>query len=977
LSITGYCNFIHKGSDECDNACKELITCHLKTNNFDQAGKEIDYSINLIRRHSLIVSPVEILSLKAQLKVKLGQTDEAHMLYDSIIGFNPIAIELAEANVGKGFAYIIHNSNLQEAEKAYVTAKKVIDDNSILDKILLSKLLDLYGRIKWHTGEFEAALEQFRLALAHCISVFGVSHPDVGAIYANMGIMYKNLLQYDKALEYYTLSLNLRKKFLGVDHLEVANSYNNIGYLLYKKDLFEDALTIHQKALNIRKVQLSPSHSSILQSLEHIGLCYGGMGQFREAEKYFKSILNARIEKYGINNHWVGYAYYNLGAIAVEDQDYHKAADYFSIAIEIGKVVYGPYNYDQADNYNRLANCYLKLNETGKAQQNFQLALQHNLPEYDWEGDVKSVPEVNYYLSFREALRSLIGLANSFANGQVADEIVPSISFIIESENLIKKFKRNFSKDSDLLSISSSSKQLADCANKIYYKLNELNPNHAYKEEIFRYSELAKGSALLSKLNAEKAIRISDIPEDLLKTELLFKNKQDSLNNLILNILNEDKHSPELDAIKTQLFETNRSYESFIDLLEANYPKYTLNKYGIDPVKIQRVQQFLSNSESRSSVIQYNYSEQNDLTISIITSEEHRVVQLKSLELVDKIQLLRQAIQEPGKEDFRAASFELFKELIAPIEDFLVPDKHLVIIPDGIIGFVPFDILLRRPEGEDYLLFSHSITYDLSATLFVSRVPQETNGNSKLLSYAPKFEQVVGESVPLDELIVRSDILNPLPGAEDEARKVSEIMEGDLRLGESATEALFKKEAGSYDILHLATHSIINQEDPNYSKLMFSDKDDSEDGMLHAFELENMSLNATLVTLSACNTGVGKIEEGEGVMSMARAFRSAGVPSVVMSLWPASDKSTPDLMKYFYQNLNNGQSKDVALNHARKQYLETATGKARHPFYWGGFVLIGDNQPIKIDRNPMIWMLPIALLMVVMLAIAYNKRRRI
>ena len=202
--------------------------------------------------------------------------------------------------------------------------------------------------------------------------------------------------------------------------------------------------------------------------------------------------------------------------------------------------------------------------------------------------------------------------------------------------------------------------------------------------------------------------------------------------------------------------------------------------------------------------------------------------------------------------------------------------------------------------------------------------------------------------------MVRSDDLGQLPGAKKEAEYLENLLGGKLNAGKLATESSFKSEAEQYDVVHLATHSIINERDPNYTKLLFA-KDQSEDGKLHIYELDNLTLNASLVTLSACNTGIGKIAEGEGVMSLARSFRSIGVPSGFIRSWPEAHNYTPKLMKYFYKNLKEGQTKDLALNNARKQYLETATGKARHPFYWGGFVLVGDNVAIKKDLDRTKW----------------------
>ena len=205
---------------------------------------------------------------------------------------------------------------------------------------------------------------------------------------------------------------------------------------------------------------------------------------------------------------------------------------------------------------------------------------------------------------------------------------------------------------------------------------------------------------------------------------------------------------------------------------------------------------------------------------------------------------------------------------------------------------------------------------------------------------------------------------------------ISELFNGKQYLKEMATESNFREAAGQFGMIHLATHALVDDKDPKQSRLVFNLVGDSlNDGYLHVHEIVSLDLNAQIVTLSACNTGFGKIKRGEGVMSLSRAFAYAGVPATVVSLWPASDKSTPELMKYFYQNLKDGQSKDVALNNARKQYLATAKGKARHPFYWGGFVLIGDERPIVGENK---WLLPVTTFagLLVLIGVVFLRRRK-
>ena len=170
-----------------------------------------------------------------------------------------------------------------------------------------------------------------------------------------------------------------------------------------------------------------------------------------------------------------------------------------------------------------------------------------------------------------------------------------------------------------------------------------------------------------------------------------------------------------------------------------------------------------------------------------------------------------------------------------------------------------------------------------------------------------------------------------------------------------ATETNFKNDLNGYSVIHLATHAIVDDEKPQYSRLVFNLSDSLNDGYLHAYEIYSMDIDAKLVSLSACNTGFGTVQKGEGVMSLSHAFAYAGVPSTLVSLWPASDKSTPEIMRLFYTNLQSGMNKDVALRQAKLSYLETSAGKARHPFYWGGFILIGDVESIESSWSTIYW----------------------
>jgi CHAT domain-containing protein len=219
-----------------------------------------------------------------------------------------------------------------------------------------------------------------------------------------------------------------------------------------------------------------------------------------------------------------------------------------------------------------------------------------------------------------------------------------------------------------------------------------------------------------------------------------------------------------------------------------------------------------------------------------------------------------------------------------------------------------------------------------------------------LLNHALLAQSVAREdTVALDSL--RGSLIQ-LNWAEKEVVGISEMMDGETYCYRYATEKMFKDKAPKAGILHIATHAIVNDVNPMFSKLVFTkDLSSIEDGFLNTYELYNMKLNAGMVVLSACNTGYGKLVRGEGIMSLARGFMYAGCPSLVMSLWSVDDQSTSLLMKKFYGGLVQGKNKDEALRQAKLEYLKNADEVKSNPFYWSGMIFVGNTNPIKSEQK--------------------------
>ena len=334
-------------------------------------------------------------------------------------------------------------------------------------------------------------------------------------------------------------------------------------------------------------------------------------------------------------------------------------------------------------------------------------------------------------------------------------------------------------------------------------------------------------------------------------------------------------------------------------------------------------------------------------------------------------------------------SHYLFQQILGPILAKVGTINELVIIPDAELNYLPFEALISTlPSSSnpafdqlEYILNQYTINYEYSATLWWQYRQKQNNSIQLFAGFAPEYEGTqllaVRSSNALG-LSGRSVAFQPLKYNQTEVEELAGALNGKRVLGNAATESAFKAQASNYGILHLAMHAYVNDKNPNYSHLVFAEeKDSTEDRFLYAYELYNMQLKANLAVLSACETGGGKLQLGEGVMSLSRAFKYAGVPNIVMSFWKADDFYTKNLMTEFYQFLKSGTPKNKALQEAKKAQIAAAKDnkEAAHPYYWANFVLVGDAAPIQFG-NPSQWkMWLIAGFLLIIMALIYARRK--
>ena len=311
-------------------------------------------------------------------------------------------------------------------------------------------------------------------------------------------------------------------------------------------------------------------------------------------------------------------------------------------------------------------------------------------------------------------------------------------------------------------------------------------------------------------------------------------------------------------------------------------------------------------------------------------------------EIVRRARALREGLA--GRDlGFDASAAPLYQALLAPVRDVLRAARHVVLVPDGALWELPFQAL--RPRGGRYLVEDVAISYAPSLSVLrdmrARRRARARTGPALLALGNPDLGAAARRRAPS---VLMSD-LQPLPEAEAQVREIARLYDArtsSVRVGAEARESWLKQEAAHYRILHLATHGLLDDASPLYSELVLAAPraGETDDGLLEAREILDLRLDADLAVLSACETGRGQSGAGEGLIGMTWAFFVAGCPATVASQWKVEAASTTRLMLAFHRELRAGRTPAEALRQAALAQLRRPD--ERHPFYWAGFVAMGD-----------------------------------
>lgn len=840
-----------------------------------------------------------------------------------------------------------------------------------------------HGVIYYRLGQYDEALK----LMLRCLD-FGVKNKNTsyeGSVYNLLGIIYRRLGEYDRALNFYekTLALDSPHK----TEVQLTPVYNNLGRVHNYLGNYQTALNYFNLGLSALEDYSTDYYTVESRLVNNKAILLIEQGSYTEATIILTHVLEREKSKFGGLGKNSVETLQQLGTLKFKSKNYSDAEHYYHLTLSMMEESLGANNSLLSDIYVRLGQNYLALKQFNDALDAFQYAIAVLVVGFDHTDYLDNPEEGQLVLDKLELIKSLQAKAGGLMDyyHETGEEKLLIAAF--ESNTLALDYfdlvRQNLYYGKSKQALSGLMKSLFEQSIVISMDANEKmgESDPVYLQSIFRAMEGSKSYLLSFALQESEFEGYSRIPDTLKSEEKMLFMKisfyEKKLNQLEVKA---DADSTEIIGLRDNLFTSRSEYEDFMRYIKSVFPDYLYMKSGEGATDVASVQQMLKNDEL---LIEYFAGEEQLYAIAI-SQGSIEIYELGNYkEIKSQIQKFINISPDEKAYQYQESAFNMYREILYPIvENF--PDKgSLIIIPDGMLGYLPYDALVtiktKNPAFSNlhYEIFDHSITQHYLASLyFRDNTTSDTSVSGTLIGYAPDFEgkkTVLLATRNASDSTLTGNLLE-LPFARMEVEAVSAILMGEAIIGSQASESHFKRYSGNFQIIHVASHSIIDDSNPLFSKLIFAPEkpgNGSEDGLLHAFELYDMHFNCDLVTLSACNTGVGKFYNGEGIISLARGFIYAGASSVLMSLWEVGDESTSQIMGAFYSELEKGVSKNKAIRNAKLAYLENADGITSNPYYWAGFTYLGNRE--KEPANEWIYFLP---LLLIGLVIALRKKKR-
>lgn len=870
---------------------------------------------------------------------------------------------LASVYIGRGVS-MANTGGLVEAGDDWDKALAIFDSLGIND-IRVAKVLNNQGGLTIYMGLMEEAIGYLEKAADLLADVYrNPDHPELIRIYYNLSSAYTNLGLHQKSIQFIGKAISILRLFNPEDPLMIDMQLGLADAYVQMRD-WDNAEKAIRECLSLAKAKLGTNHRKTGNAYLILGNIFQEKRDYAEAIGYLETsleiMLNPQVQA---DPRIVSMAYLRLGETKIDNRMINEGLVSILSAVEIADRNTGGKGNDPASMRKSYADVLYDIGRKEEALEQYQLALVAALPSFN-DKAIESNPRIEESANAKTLFSSLLGKAKILEERHMETGDTSSLELAMATILLAHEVGSRIDESPDNYSDRFGARNTLSILNNlsvaVAYRLMELK-GEDYTDFIFETFEKNKANLIIANVNEGIELGTLDLPDSLffLKGTLakniayleaqLYQEKE----------VNQGRDTSRIQKYESDLFAYQKLEAEYNENLKESFPTY-------HRLKVEK--EFITLDEVRSDLLGENqlmlhYQLNNNSLVLMKISSKGVVIESKNIDrsfhqkLNEFINLLQD--RNSALSDYLALN-EYLTSLLGITKENLEGVSELLIIPDGGLGLLAFEALVVQSTGTeksfkelDYLLKNVNVSYANSATLLALQSSQKSSTDPTVAAFAPWASEGGEGSTIAEERSGLADLF----WTGKEVDNIASVFDTKAFLSKEATEQRFKEVADDYSIIHVASHGLINNEAPLYSRLLFAEEDlDSlNDGSLLTRELFAMRAPADMVVLSACNSGSGDVLRGEGIISMANGFFYAGSKSAVMTLWLANDQSTAVLMNGFYKNLAEGQSKSTSLSAAKLEYINKADALQSHPYFWAHFVVNGDDAPLVRSGLPNFWL---------------------
>lgn len=820
------------------------------------------------------------------------------------------------------------------------------------------------GILHKNLGQYDVALKYYNVAESICLNNSFEDKSYLSSIYGNKVNIYAKKEEFSKVLEYTEKAIrsvqvsNASQLF---KQNTISSLYIRAGNAYCQKNDFNQALSSFEKSLTLKNKYRLPEKEFVFVEYART---YAKMGNSSLADKYFNlSITSSDIENRSLSFKLIGiYIEYSYFLLSINENS--KALTVAQKALNINLKSFGEKDQPTSDCYQLLGDNYRKAKDFQKALFYYQKSLisgskAFNNPKIEANPSLNDINLNLWQLRVLQRKADVLAIqADKEDDKKIKiNDLLIGLSTINLAIEMTKTVRGDYQYEETRLLFNEKQKNVFVIALETALKLYDLTGEKKYLYLAYQNSQQGKANELKYEIARNKLFSNNEIPDSIRNKEKELQINIDGYGTLMQNELalpNPD--STKITYWKDQLFDLKRLLEKQTQEIERNFPRFIDKIKRGNTIAIETIQSSLKPDESLIEYIFSDKDETGDRKLHAFVITQKNVV--CHTELIDstmsmkftalKEQLINQFTEDNDIENYNMMNqllFNAYSVLIQPIEKNFT-GKKLIIIPDDEISYQPFDAFLsswtkkKRMNYAElaYLIRDYSISYSYSTnTLWNNRSKSELW--PKVIGFAPDYSNMGSEDSKKYKVLKSNNM---------EVESILDNFDGTVLKAGQATVTNFKSNLNSGAILHLAMHAELDTKQAGSSSLIFTpDTNNPGNYRLYNYEIGQMNINSPMVVLSACNTGSGKLYSGEGLMSLARNFVLAGVPSVVETLWPVEDVAGSKIMGSFYKYLSEGKPKNTALRQAKLDYINNVSPSFVNPRFWAAYTLIGDSSAIK------------------------------